>query len=195
MPQNRLEAMRQVEVNLRSEGQTSRADMAELIAEIERLSAKVVVLEGAAHPCTEALAQKIERLQREHATLRQQVASEPAVLTDDPIRTLTRKAGGRFHRPNVEHVSMEEQAYFRMIRSLSALGSGRAVLELRDVLGQPATLQSGNPCCGAPRLRGSHRKVRAQIAQPAVVFPRELLNIRDRNMAMQLAITATSGKS
>lgn len=38
-------------------------------------------------------------------------------------------------------------------------------------------------------------KVRAQIAQPAVVFPRELLNIRDRNMAMQLAITATSGKS
>lgn len=59
----------------------------------------------------------------------------PVALTDEQIRVLTRKFGGDFHGPKVEHVSMEEQAYFRMIRSLSGLGYLTAgIAELREAL-------------------------------------------------------------
>jgi hypothetical protein len=47
---------------------------AEYVSAEKRLAARVVVLEGAAHPCTEALADKVERLLRERDELRRDVA-------------------------------------------------------------------------------------------------------------------------
>lgn len=50
------------------------------------------------------------------------VIGDTALLPDETIRRMTLDAGGTFHGPRVEHASIEEQAYFRLMRQAFELG-------------------------------------------------------------------------
>lgn len=57
----------------------------------------------------------------EHVLWRGSYEVETKGLTDELIRAAVYKNGGSFHGPNIEHVSIEEKAFFKMVRELSAL--------------------------------------------------------------------------
>lgn len=50
------------------------------------------------------------------------VIGDTALLPDETIRRMTLDAGGTFHGPRVEHASIEEQTYFRLMRQAFELG-------------------------------------------------------------------------
>lgn len=75
--------------------------------------------------CEVALVSFLERVINERGTAPEPRAlpiGDTALLSDDEIRRMTHAVGGRFHGPNVEHASIEEQAYFRVMRQAFALG-------------------------------------------------------------------------
>lgn len=57
----------------------------------------------------------------EHVLWRGEYENESTLPTDEQIAAAVRKFGGTFHGPNIEHVSMEETPFYKMVRSLVSI--------------------------------------------------------------------------
>lgn len=69
------------------------------------------------------------------------------------IRSLVHKHGGMFHGPRVEHISMEEQAFYRMMREFREVALARHCERVAFYIDNP-TLYPGHPLVTANENSG-----------------------------------------